>query len=80
MSNDRDGTVLAPEGKVWRCSACGKESRTRYGFVEGDGLRGLDYLPDGSRVADRGWDASCMLNAVLVDIDSPPDGVSGNWP
>jgi hypothetical protein len=62
-----DGTKLAPEGKIWRCHACGKESRTRFGFVDDGGPRGLDYLPDGSRVADPGWDESCMMNAVLVD-------------
>ena len=58
---------LAPAGKVWRCRACGKQSRTRFGFVDGNGARGSDHLPDGSRVADRGWDESCMLNAVLED-------------
>lgn len=67
---EREGTKLAPEGKVWRCAACGKQSRTRYGFVDGNGTRGSDYLPDGTRVADQGWDASCMLNAVLIDVES----------
>lgn len=60
------GTTLAPTGQVWVCGACGKRSRTRYGFVDDGTLRGGDYLPDGSRVADSGWDESCMLNASLV--------------
>lgn len=34
------------------CAACGKTSETRYGFA-----KNTDH--------DRGWDASCMLNAVL---------------
>jgi hypothetical protein len=34
------------------CAACGKTSETRYGFA-----KDTDH--------DRGWDASCMLNAVL---------------
>jgi hypothetical protein len=34
---------------VWVCGACGKTSQTRYG---GPGL------------SDRGWDVSCMMNAI----------------
>jgi hypothetical protein len=59
------GTELAPEGKLWVCMACGKVSRTRYGFLEGDAQR----MPDGTRVASRGWDESCMMNAELVDYE-----------
>lgn len=70
MTTGHDGTDLAPEGKIWRCAACGKQSRTRFGFVAGNGQRGSDRLPDGSRVADPGWDASCMLNAALVDLEA----------
>lgn len=44
----------APEGQVWVCGACGKTSRTRYGFDATN-----------VRVASPGWDESCMLNAVL---------------
>lgn len=40
---------VAPEGQVFVCGACGKRSRDRYGF----------------RSVDRGYDESCMLNAVL---------------
>lgn len=39
----------APEGTVYVCGACGKRSRDRYG----------------EQALDRGWDESCMLNAVL---------------
>ena len=59
------GTDLAPPGQVWVCGVCGKKSRTQYGFVDDGTLRGGDSLPDGSRVADPGWDESCMLNAAL---------------
>lgn len=45
---------VAPAGQVWVCAACGKRSRDRYGFQK----------------IDHGWDASCMLNAVLC-IDTP---------
>lgn len=41
----------APEGKVWVCTACGKQSHDRAG------TRPISY----------GWDESCFLNAVLVD-------------
>lgn len=61
------GTDLAPAGKVWRCLACGKRSRTRFGFIDDGTSRGGDHLPDGTRVAEPGWDESCMLNAELVD-------------
>lgn len=53
------GVALAQDGQVWICAACGKTSRTKYGFDDDDRW-----------VADRGWDESCMLNAVLVYADS----------
>lgn len=51
-----EGTALAPAGKVWVCLACGKKSRTKYGFDK-----------DNKDVADRGWDESCMLNSQLFE-------------
>lgn len=41
---------IAPEGAIWVCGACGKTAKDRYG-IEGE--------------KSRGWDESCMLNAVL---------------
>ena len=43
----------APEGMIWRCAACGKEAEDLYGMI-------------GAR--SRGWDESCMLNAVPVPL------------
>lgn len=43
---------MAPEGKIWKCSACGKLAKDRDGL---DGFR------------SPGWDVSCMLHAVLVE-------------
>jgi len=40
---------VAPESQVFVCAACGKRSKDRYG----------------DQKIDRGWDVSCMLNAVL---------------
>jgi hypothetical protein len=71
-----DGTELAPPGQVWICGACGKRSRTRCGFVDNGTPRGGDFLPDGSRVADSGWDESCMLHAVLIS-EQPESGARG---
>lgn len=42
--------IIAPEGEVWVCLACGKMSRDKYGF---------DPIT-------RGWDESCMLNSALI--------------
>lgn len=67
------GTDLTPEGQIWICSACGKKSRTQFGFVDDGTPRGSDVTPDGARVADRGWDESCMMNAVLCRA-VPVDG------
>jgi hypothetical protein len=53
---DTDGTALAPEGKTWVCCACGKKSRSMYGFDA-----------QNKRVASGGWDESCVLNASLFD-------------
>lgn len=38
--------VIAPEGQIWVCAACGKTTKDNHGN-------------------ERGWDESCMLNAVL---------------
>jgi hypothetical protein len=43
---------IAPTGAIWVCGACGKTARDRYG-IEGD--------------HSRGWDESCMLNAILCN-------------
>ncbi len=60
-----NGTTPAPAGQIWVCGACGKTSRTQYGFLSDGTSRGADSFPDGARVASPGWDESCMLNAVL---------------
>jgi hypothetical protein len=49
----------APEGKVWRCTACGKWALDQYGIV-------------GPHA--RGWDESCVLNAVLEDAGNAERG------
>ena len=49
-----NGTDLAPEGHIYVCAACGKTSKSRYGFDDHD-----------RSVASHGWDESCMLNCAL---------------
>ena len=44
---------IAPLGKIWVCTACGKTSRDEYGFS-----------PEHSY----GWDESCTLHAKLFDV------------
>ena len=56
--DSKEGTAVVPTSLLWVCGACGKRSRTRYGFDK-----------DNRRVCDWGWDESCMLNAVLCDQD-----------
>ena len=63
---------IAPVGTVYVCAACGKTSKTAYGFLSDGTPRGADRMPDGSRVADPGWDESCMLHAILCKADGPP--------
>lgn len=48
MSEPKD--VIAPDGKVWVCLACGKFTKDKFGN-------------------DRGWDASCVLNSNLFNIN-----------
>jgi len=50
------GDKIAPEGKMWVCLACGKISKDCYGTK----------FPESN---SRGWDASCVLNCKLFDID-----------
>lgn len=59
-----EGTKQAPGGQIYVCGACGKTSPTRYGFDENN-----------RDVGDRGWDESCMLNAVLCHLEK----VDGKW-
>ena len=51
MSDSVFKNEIAPEGKVWRCQACGKLSLDLYG----------------DQALSWGWDESCILNAKLVD-------------
>ncbi len=53
------GNVAAKPDQVWVCSACGKTARSRYGFDDDGTTRG------GACNADRGWDTSCTMHAVL---------------
>ena len=51
---------IAGDGEVFVCVACGKRSKDQYG----------------EQKIDRGWDESCMLNAVLCH-DKPSLTKSG---
>ncbi len=42
---------------IWVCGACGKTSKTKAPTIH----------------AQQGWDASCMMNAVLCEKDKRPD-------
>lgn len=53
-----DGTDIAPEGHIWVCLACGKTSKTKYGFTSDD-----------KSCCDLGWDASCVLNSQMLPVD-----------
>ena len=61
------GTDIVTEPRVWVCGACGKRARSRYGFDEGGKSTALD----------RGWDASCMSNAVLCEPTPVRDVLAG---
>lgn len=64
------GTELAPEGQIWVCAACGKTSRTKYGFLE----NGARTDEKGQCVSSYGWDESCMMNSVLCFSQKTEDG------
>lgn len=49
LPKDEQGNILAPDGRVFVCLACGKLSKDLYGFHK----------------ISRGWDESCMLNCRL---------------
>ena len=53
--------VIAPEGAVYVCSACGKRSRDKYG----------------NQAIDREWDESCSLNSILCEEASLVLGKNG---
>lgn len=63
MSNDL--YTLAPQGCIYVCSACGKTSPTRAGFDPDTGRN----FPEA-----KGWDESCMMNAVLCKSEKDADG------
>jgi hypothetical protein len=45
--------VIAPEGQVFVCCACGRRSKDQYG----------------NQRINRSWDESCMLNSILCYED-----------
>lgn len=53
--------IVAPEGQVWVCFACGKRSRDRHGEAP----------------LDSGWDVSCTINCVLCYEDKIVVGGDG---
>jgi hypothetical protein len=54
--NGQDQDRFAPLGYVWECAACGKRAQDRYGI---------------NGTQDIGWDVSCVINCVLVQIVAP---------
>ncbi len=50
---------VAPLDQIYVCDACGKTSRDKYGF-------GQEH--------SYGWDASCMMHAVLCYFPKSGDG------
>lgn len=59
---DGNGNQVAPDGYVFVCGACGKRSRDVFG----------------EQRVSRGWDESCMLNAVLCHEGSIEFDASGD--
>lgn len=55
------GTKECADGTLWVCCHCGKTSLTKFGFD----ANGVD-------VASYGWDAACVLGAVLCKVGGPP--------
>jgi hypothetical protein len=55
----------APDGQIFICGACGKESKTMSGIYE-----------NGAEAALGSWDESCMLNAILCYTKK---GEGGLW-
>ena len=49
--------VLAPEGMIYVCTACGKTSPTKSGWDCNDNF-----------VGQKGWDVSCFLNSSLFTL------------
>lgn len=60
MTNKADERI-APAGHIWECQVCKKRAKDKYGDLKGNRARG--------------WDASCMIYAVLVkDNDKDATG------
>jgi hypothetical protein len=56
------GTIPCSEDETWICMACGKKSRTKYGFDENN-----------ISCCDHGWDVSCAMNAELIKKEELKD-------
>lgn len=56
------GTIKCADDETWICMACGKMSRTKYGFDE-----------DGKNCCDHRWDVSCSMNSMLIKKDELKD-------
>lgn len=59
MIDNAPNALIAPEGYMWVCQACGKKAKHQYGnHVEG-------YK------TSFGYDESCVMNCKLEKIDDP---------
>jgi len=56
----------ADKGNLFVCCACGKISKWKYGFDD----EGNHEDVGGERYASWCWDASCMMHAVELPIDT----------
>jgi len=54
--NDKKQMRYASKGWLWICRVCGKES---------------PYDRHGDEETDRGWEVSCVMNAMLIKEDEP---------
>jgi len=53
------GTDIVTDDLIFVCQACGKTSRSKYGFDD-----------KGDHCCQHGWDESCMMNCELIKKDS----------
>jgi hypothetical protein len=67
QAKDMNGTDCVKAPHAWVCGACGKQSRSRYGFDAKE-----------NNVASPGWDEACVLNAVLCVITELPTALAAD--
>lgn len=66
-----DGDTPAPEGQIWVCGACGRTSKTRYGFSDSSCMSNAVLCYE-NKMGRNKWIAVAQLSDITLTYDVAP--------